>query len=400
MYLSKTLCQFVKSNFILILLFIVFYSCTKQPAEGLRTINVLDAEQSSLKISEIADEITYVPLASDSILANIMNVTFCNDEYFVKDNKSKFLRFDKSGNLLNQIGRRGKGPGEYRYASNFVIHPKTGNIYISGGNPEQLMVFSREGQFLKTIELTKKGVLSLDINGENLFLFYLDGSEHNEENMELLDTDGNIILSYPNKFKYERGRGFVGFMGECITYLFNGKLHFKEIFSDTIFSIEGQNMIPQIILNSEDKRFTPEIRTKVIEEVSVDPRAPSVSMMNSVIQSNLFETSNFLFYNYGYNKKGRTLIFNKSTNKTIEIDVKEGIINDLDGGLNIHLKMKKDDNTVFSWINAYELKEYVTSEAFKNSTPLYPEKKKELEQLANRLTENDNPVLMLVKLKE
>ena len=30
----------------------------------------------------------------------------------------------------------------------------------------------------------------------------------------------------------------------------------------------------------------------------------------------------------------------------------------------------------------------------------YPEKKKQLEQLANSLDENDNPVLMLVKLKE
>ena len=30
----------------------------------------------------------------------------------------------------------------------------------------------------------------------------------------------------------------------------------------------------------------------------------------------------------------------------------------------------------------------------------YPEKKKQLEELANSLNENDNPVLMLVKLKE
>jgi len=30
----------------------------------------------------------------------------------------------------------------------------------------------------------------------------------------------------------------------------------------------------------------------------------------------------------------------------------------------------------------------------------HPEKKKELEKLANSLDENDNPVLMLVKLKE
>ncbi|MCF6357444.1 MAG: hypothetical protein L3J54_06505 [Draconibacterium sp.] len=47
-----------------------------------------------------------------------------------------------------------------------------------------------------------------------------------------------------------------------------------------------------------------------------------------------------------------------------------------------------------------DLIEHVNSEAFKNSTPLYPEKKKALEKLANNLNENNNPVLMLVKLKE
>ncbi len=44
----------------------------------------------------------------------------------------------------------------------------------------------------------------------------------------------------------------------------------------------------------------------------------------------------------------------------------------------------------------------VTQLFYKNIIPsgFYNEKKKELEQLANSLDENDNPVLMLVKLKE
>lgn len=43
---------------------------------------------------------------------------------------------------------------------------------------------------------------------------------------------------------------------------------------------------------------------------------------------------------------------------------------------------------------------YHPSNEFINPTSKYPEKKKELERLANSLSENDNPVLMLVKLKE
>jgi hypothetical protein len=50
-------------------------------------------------------------------------------------------------------------------------------------------------------------------------------------------------------------------------------------------------------------------------------------------------------------------------------------------------------------VNAFELKQFISSKAFKLSNPKYPGKKKELEKLANSLDENDNPVLMIVKLK-
>ena len=94
---------------------------------------------------------------------------------------------------------------------------------------------------------------------------------------------------------------------------------------------------------------------KAIGELSLDPQSSSKTMVESVTQNNLFETGNFLFYSYGHNKKGRMMIYNKSTGKQVEIDEREGIKNDLDGGPNIQLKMNKDDNTVFSWINAFEL---------------------------------------------
>ncbi len=51
-------------------------------------------------------------------------------------------------------------------------------------------------------------------------------------------------------------------------------------------------------------------------------------------------------------------------------------------------------------INPLDIKALVTTNEFKRSQPRYPEKKKELEKLANSLQETDNPVLMLVRLKK
>ena len=393
---SKFILRFIAVGIIAVTTF----SFSLQTGNRLKTINLLRPEGTELSISEIAGDIQYIPLATDSLLANIMKVIYSEGVYFVKDNKSKFLRFDENGRLLNQIGRRGKGPGEYLYVSDFVIHPVTRNIFVSGGKPDQILAYSPEGKFLKPIPLTIKYVTSMGISDKNLFLFYFDGAQHIEKNMELIDTEGSILKSYTNKYKFEKGRAMVGFASECLMYPVEGKLHFKEIFSDTLFYLDGEKMIPEMVLNSEDRQFTPEIRTKVIKEYSADPRGSSESLVKSVIQNNLLETRNYLFYSYGYDRKVRMLIYNKSTGKKTEIDSKTGIKNDWDGGPNIQLKMNKDDNTVFSWVNAFELKQYVASETFKNSTPKFLEKKKELEKLANSLNENDNPVLMLVKLKD
>ncbi len=102
------------------------------------------------------------------------------------------------------------------------------------------------------------------------------------------------------------------------------------------------------------------------------------------------------------NKKNKTLVFTMPQN----IEKKQpyyseiGLINDIDGGLNVYPQQIINNSTIVQWINVIDLKKHVASESFKNTTPKYPEKKKQLIKLANSLTENDNPVLMLVKLKE
>ncbi len=77
--------------------------------------------------------------------------------------------------------------------------------------------------------------------------------------------------------------------------------------------------------------------------------------------------------------------------------INDGLRNNYDGGVNFYPKYQVNDSTFAMSINAYELKQHVGSRAFRNSTPKYPEKKKELEKLGNRLNESDNPVLILMK---
>ena len=183
------------------------------------------------------------------------------------------------------------------------------------------------------------------------------------------------------------------YSSECIFYQYEGILHCKELHSDTIFSFDNGTFIPKYIFKQGDAKYTPDLRAEYIFK----------NGDNVIVQKNAFESKNYLFYQYRLKNRDNCFIQNKSNGTQYLIDNGAGLINDLDNGPNFKIQ-----NTVtvdgieylISWVNAFELKAQAASNEFKNSTPKYPDKKKELEKLANSLNENDNPVLMLVKLKE
>ena len=365
----------------------------------LKSINILETKKANLFLSQIANDIKYLPLGNEMPLSEIENVKYFDNHYIVVDKNKRFFRFSDKGKLLNQIGKQGKGPGEYLHILDFVVHPQTGNIYsIRGEKPNHIMIFSLDGEYLQTIVL-KNLAKNIGITNQNLFIYYFDSRQNIEKNIEILDKDGNSLANYLSKYNFTRDRVH-NYWSECILYSLGGNLHFKETHSDTIFYLDGEKIIPKVILNSGDRRLTPKKREIINNEFLQIPTKVGETMAQTLMPNNLFETVNYVFYFYWYGRKEGMLAYNKSIYDQIEIDSDVGIINDIDGGPNIKLKRTKDDNTVLSWINAYELKQYIESKDFKNFNPKNSNKKKELEQLANSLDENDNPVLMIVKLNE
>ena len=79
------------------------------------------------------------------------------------------------------------------------------------------------------------------------------------------------------------------------------------------------------------------------------------------------------------------------------------ILNDLDGGTLFQPEnyfVEDSQEYMVGLQYPYQIKVHVASTDFKNLIPEYPEKKKELEKLANSLKETDNPVLVLVRIKK
>jgi hypothetical protein len=397
-------------NLSILLTLIFVLSCTQEK----KLDNIVDltsiTEPNVTSLSELGSDVTYIPLETNaSCLIKRIDKLIYNSESYILGSINEFplpeagkpsfvasstelYRFTQSGEFICQIGREGRAPSEYATIKDFTYNESNNTIDIFSG--WKVNEFSLDGIWEKDITVGYDRVTSLG-NTNNQFLGFINNTTgQNEYSIVLIDANGQIINKFENKYKFNPTQG-IFHPSECIFYRYDGILHCKELHSDTIFSYDNGIFIPKYILKQGEAKYTSELRG--------DEQYFFKNFDKIIIQKNSFESKNFLFYRYDWKKRDNCFIKNKSNGTQYLIDNGTGMVNDLDNGPNFIIQ-----NTVIvdgieyliSWINAFELKAHVDSEAFKNPTPKYLKKKKKLEKLANSLDENDNPVLMLVKLKE
>ncbi|HYQ56600.1 MAG TPA: 6-bladed beta-propeller [Draconibacterium sp.] len=402
----------MKNVSIVLTLIVVLFSCTQKKELD----NVVDlttiTEPSVTNLSELGSEITYIALETNAacLIQKIDKLIYEEGSFFIRSTFENnvvrdknapppppmmpirsLYRFSKGGEFIGQIGRRGGAPSEYREIHDFFYNKSnnTIDIFFRG----EIKEFSLDGIWEKNITLEYNEIYWI-AHTNNQFLGYDNNVRgQNEYSFVLFDADGEITKKYKNKYKFNISTGGVVYPSECIFYQYDGNLHCKEMHSDTIFTFNNGDFIPKYILNQGDAKYTVDLREK----------RNSVDFTQIIFQENIFESNNYLFYQYRWKERDNCFIKNKLNGSQYLIDNDTGLVNDLDNGPNFKIQNTVTvDGTeyVISWINAFELKAHVATNEFKNSTPKYPEKKKQLEQLANSLDENDNPVLMLVKLKE
>jgi hypothetical protein len=168
------------------------------------------------------------------------------------------------------------------------------------------------------------------------------------------------------------------------------------VYSDTVYLYKKGEFKPHLVINVGNKRITPNARTQFDGQYLA---------RNYISPLKLFEFGDYVYYEFIYkfdfsNTEIYSFIGSVNNDFQIIFNTGQGIINDIDGGPNIRPKTTGDDNTIIAFIDALQMKKYVASDEFKNFTPKFPEKKKELEKLASRLKETDNPVLVMVLLKD
>lgn len=101
----------MKTRYHLILI-ILLISC-KSNDKTLFEFDPLSLEENEISLSEIADEISYIPLDNKYQLGNISTIIFTNTAIYLNSKDIGILTFNRKGKYINKIGNIGRGPGEY-----------------------------------------------------------------------------------------------------------------------------------------------------------------------------------------------------------------------------------------------------------------------------------------------
>lgn len=109
-----------------------------------------------LKICDFVDSVEYIPLEEtpQSYLRQIDKLVVEGSRLLVYDHigRNQVVAFDKNGNYLYCVGRKGRGPGEYVRMCNFTVD--SNYIYIINDIAPSVMFFSvLDGSFVKEKKL-------------------------------------------------------------------------------------------------------------------------------------------------------------------------------------------------------------------------------------------------------
>jgi hypothetical protein len=370
-------------------------SCSADKSHEIPIINPGNIAFKKISVSEIAREITYIPLNNNFLFGSIVSVELTDSLIFITPALGTLFVYDYNGHFIRRIGKQGRGPGEYTYANKFTLDRKNKTVYIL--SDQRLLKYSFNGDFLETIELKIDIKIFSRIVYTNGKLVLFEGINQGEGKYDwvVLDIFGNILFEKFNAIEnFPSDHYCCGNKQEA----FNNTFYYWNQINDTIFKISDEKYEPAFIFTQGNFRFP----KQKIKEIYCEYFFPRI----------VFFTKDYLFFAYIYQYQNYTGIYVKSENQFYYVNVTEdwnfikgpGIVNDFDSGVPLiplsYYRDKQDKEYLIGEVNPFQLKAHVASDVFKNSTPHYPEKKKELEKLANSLNENDNPVLMLVKLKD
>lgn len=281
----------------------------------------LDAKENVLKLSEIADTVTFVALETNeqSRFGNVDKLMIEDDKYIVVDKElsSAIFVFDLKGHFLCKIGQKGNARNEYIELTDATLG--NGNVYVYDAKSKKIVCYSMDGTYKETYPFEYTASEIKHIDGDR-FAFYCSYSR----NMDLAENDKipNVIIYDVKTKELKKDMMFeTSFAYEAIPVVPNNlNPYLYGSFSDEVYAFEDSEMIPIVKIdygspyNDNRKEFLKRasLGTATMSDIQKSQASGSFPMLiNFMNTGNAYfafcVNGGKLFYNFQFHESGKTL---------------------------------------------------------------------------------------------
>ncbi len=358
--------------------------------QNVRTIGMDDAQMFLCNESEVTrvKELKLSELVEDFQIIRMDNrkeaffgyewMFFSNNHICIRQSQGPVKLFDKSGKFIADVGKIGRGPGEYTSIYDVLIDEAANSIYVSPISGDAILQYDFNGKFKKEINLGAR------LNKARLFMqpdstlsvvhlcFKDRGDQFSVANIRQNDSIEHLYIDALaiNSVRIIDGREVSeGFNNEVWAYRNTPEATFMMTYTDTLYQYNPSK-------NSASATFAMEMDEHKREN-------------NFTIYQEL--PNHYLAHIIG--DDGRRILIDKDKQEAYEAN----ITNDYLGGMDIGLKFQ--DGYFFSSYEPLVLDEKIT-EHLASTGGLTDEQIEKLKALKSTLNEEDNNILFIGKLKK
>ena len=231
------------------LLVVPFFSClgTKESGSSVKNI-VLDLNTNQeLRLSEIADTVEMIPLEQvyDSDIAQVERIIPYKGHYYILNtigfSNGSLLVFDKNGNFVRKIDKRGGGPGEYADVQDIAIDPKNDEL-IFMTQPKGIYRYDLEGNF---ISKARGGYgMNIAVDSQNNYYITKDCRKESPYSLLLVNETDSISFNEVSPDYFVMYNHYF-YANEFDTY--NGRVYYSPSCCDSIFEVTGEKRTSYLI---------------------------------------------------------------------------------------------------------------------------------------------------------
>ena len=169
-------------------------------SEDLMTLKIEDNKnKNSSFLSEIAETVDVIELETNdiSLIRSVLRVNILENHYIVYDGTPGVLIFDRLGNFVRRIGKKGQGPGELTGAIPCQVDYYKGRILFN--LPHKMVIYDINGNHIEDIHHDLLSYLSPFIS------YYLNDSLFYIQESWTSVKDTHVRSFYFNIYNYSNG---------------------------------------------------------------------------------------------------------------------------------------------------------------------------------------------------